>query len=204
VQGRVDENVPQRGGESWINYESTKFESEQRVTASKLPWIVFNPTQILGPGDRHNWARLITMVDQRKLPGIAPGAGAFADVREIARVQVLAWQQRRFGERFILAGEAASFLDLVGRIGRQLGRPVPQRATPAWLMMAFARVLELTSQVSGAPPRITPEVATLTSRSIDADDGKARRELGYRHTLLDALLADMLAWMKAEGLIAAH
>jgi dihydroflavonol-4-reductase len=202
VQGRVDEAVPQRGGESWIHYERTKFESEQLVRASTLPWIVFNPTQILGPGDRHNWARLIVLVDQRKLPGIPPGGGAFADVREIARSQVHAWQQRRFGACFILGGEPASFLDLVGRVGQRLGRPVPRRATPRWLMMAVARLLNLTSQVSGAPPRITPEAATLTSRTIEADDAKARRELGYRHTPLNALLADMLAWMKAESLIA--
>jgi len=203
VRGRVDENVPQRGADSWINYERTKFESEALVKASPLPWIVFNPTQILGPGDRYNWARLIVLVDQHKLPGTPPGGGAFADVREIARAQVRAWQQRRFGERFILAGEPASFLDFVGRIGQHLGRPVPARATPAWLMMALARVLNLVSQISGAPPRITPEAATLTSRTIEADDSKARRELGYRHTPLDALLADMLAWMKTEGLIAA-
>ena len=92
VHGVIDESVPQRGGDSWINYERTKYLGEQVVRRSALPWIVFNPSHILGPGDRHNWARLIMLIDRQQLPGIPPGVGAFADVREIAKAQVRAWQ----------------------------------------------------------------------------------------------------------------
>src|ERR1700758_1427355 len=58
VQGTLHEAMMQRGGESWINYERTKYLGEQVVRRSSVPWIVFNPSHILGPGDRHNWARL--------------------------------------------------------------------------------------------------------------------------------------------------
>lgn len=201
VHETLNESVPQRGGESWINYERTKHLGEQAVRGSALPWIVFNPSHILGPGDRHNWSRLIAMVDREKLPGVPPGSGAFADVREIAAAQVRAWQQQRFGQAYLVGGEHLSFVDFVQRVGTRLGRRTPARATPAWALMAYARVLDGWSRLSGREPAVTPEGATLTCHHLQVDSSEAKRELGYRETPFDALLADTLDWMGTEGML---
>jgi dihydroflavonol-4-reductase len=66
VHGTLREDVAQRGAESWINYERDKFAAEQRVRGSGLPFLVFQPAHVLGPGDTHNWSRLIRMVDAGK------------------------------------------------------------------------------------------------------------------------------------------
>jgi nucleoside-diphosphate-sugar epimerase len=201
VSETLTESVAQRGGESWINYERSKYLGEQAVRAAALPWIVFNPSQILGPGDRHNWSRLIGMVDREKLPGIPPGSGAFADVREIAAAQLRAWQRQRFGQAYLVGGEHASIAEFVHRVGVALGRRTPSRATPAWVLVAYARVLDAVSRLTGREPALTPESATLTSRTLRVDSSKAMRELDYRETPLDALIADTLAWMAAEGML---
>ncbi len=201
VTGVLDETVAQRGGESWINYERSKYLGEQAVRSSGLPWIVFNPAHVLGPGDRHSWARLIRLIDQEKLPGIPPGSGDFADVREIARAQVRAWQRQRFGQAYVLGGQRESYVDFVHRVGEALGRRTPRGATPAWALMAVARLADAWSRLSGREPNVTPEAATLTSQPRRVDSAKARRELDYRETPLAPLLADMLDWMRAEGLI---
>ncbi len=204
VHGTLTEATPQRGGESWVSYERSKYLGEQAVRDSALPWIVFNPSHILGPGDRHNWSRLIRLVDAQKLPGIPPGIGAFADVREIARAQVRAWQRQRYGQRYLLGGEQASFVDFVHRVGAALGRRTPRGATPAWALMAYARVLGTIARFSGREPDVTPEGAALTSHHLQVDSSKARRELDYVETPLDTLLADTLAWMRGEGMLAAR
>ncbi|HET6432768.1 NAD-dependent epimerase/dehydratase family protein [Dyella sp.] len=201
VRGTMTETTPQRGGESWITYERSKYLGEQAVRDSALPWIVFNPSHILGPGDRNNWSRLIRLVDAQKLPGIPPGIGAFADVREIARAQVRAWQRSCFGEAYLLGGEQASFVDFVHRVGTALGRRTPRGATPAWLLMGYARVLDALSRLSRREPDVTPEGAALTSHRLQVDSGKAKRELDYLETPLDILLADTLAWMRTEGML---
>ncbi|MEW5835142.1 MAG: NAD-dependent epimerase/dehydratase family protein [Pseudomonadota bacterium] len=203
VHGTMSEATPQRGGESWINYERTKYLAEQAVRGSALPWIVFNPSHILGPGDRHNWSRLIRLVDAQKLPGIPPGIGAFADVREIARAQLRAWQRQRHGECYLLGGQQASFVDFVHRVGAALGRRTPRGATPAWALMAYAHVLNTASRFTAREPDVTPEGAALTSHHLRVDSSKARRELDYVETPLDALLADTLAWMRDEGMLTA-
>jgi nucleoside-diphosphate-sugar epimerase len=201
VHGTLREDVPEQGGASWINYERNKFAVEQQVRASGLPFLVFQPAHILGPGDRHNWSRLIRLVDTGKLPGVPPGAGAFADVREIAKAQVRGWRDGLRGETFLLGGQHASFLELITRIGAQLGRPVPSRATPAFALKAYARVVDALSRITGRKPEITPEAAEFTCHALSVDSAKAIARLGYRETALDALLADTIAWMRAEGML---
>lgn len=202
--GVVDETVPQRGGASWIGYERSKYLGEQAVRASALPWIVFNPAHVLGPGDRHNWSRLIVMIDRGQLPGIPPGTGSFADVRQVARAQVRAWQRQRFGQAYVLGGEQASFLEFARRVGTTLGKPTPKRAMPASALMAYARVLEAWSRLSGKEPQVTPAGAALTSHHLHVNSAKAGNELDYTETPLDALLTDTLDWMRAEGMLASR
>ena len=201
VHDVLREDLPQRGAGSWINYERNKHEAERRVRASPLPWLVFQPSHILGPGDRQNWSRLIRLVDQGKLPGVPPGSGAFADVREVARAQVRAWQAGVRGEAFLLGGVHAGFLELITEIGRQLGKPVPARATPAFALMAYARLLDAVSRITRRAPPVTPAGATFTCHHLRVDSRKAESRLGYRATPLPDLLADTIAWLRAEGLV---
>jgi dihydroflavonol-4-reductase len=201
VHQTLREDVPQRGGDSWVNYERTKFLAEQAVRASGLPVIIFQPSHILGPGDTRNWSRLIRLVDANKLPGVPPGSGAFADVREIAKAQVRAWQRDKFGETYLLGGQQATFLELITEIGRQLGRSVPTRATPAFAIRLLAQSKYWASLLTRRPPDITPEGAMFTCHDLSVDSGKAMRELGYRATPLPALLADTIAWLREAKLI---
>ena len=206
VHETLREDTPQRGGESWINYERTKFEAEQLVRAAGargLRTIVCYPAHIFGPGDTHNWSRLIRLIDQGRLPGAPPGSGPFADVREVARAELAAYQKQRFGERYLLGGEHARFLDLIQRVGRLLKRKVPERAMPAPVLKVYAHASDLWSRVTRRPPEITPEAAAFTCHDLRVDSSKAIRELGYREVPLDTLLADTVAWMRQAGMLAA-
>lgn len=201
VHGTLREDVAQRGGESWVNYERSKFEAERIVRGSGLPFIIAQPAHILGPGDTRNWSRLIGLVDRGELPGVPPGSGAFADVREIARAQVRAWQRQRYGQAYLMGGEHASFLDFVTKVGALLGRRTPQRAMPALVLRAYAQASQVISLLTRRAPQVTPESAMFTSHELKVDSSKAIAELDYRITPLDTLLADTIAWMRAEGML---
>ena len=203
VKDVLREDVAQRGGESWINYERTKFLAEQAVRASALPWIVCQPAHVLGPGDTHNWSRLIGLVDRGELPGVPPGSGAFADVREIARAQVRAWQGQRFGRAYLLGGEHASFLELITEVGRLLGKPVPRRATPAFALKAYAQLVYWRSLLTRQAPPVTPEAAVFTCKHLRVDSARAIAELDYEITPWPRLLADTVDWMRAEHALGA-
>ena len=203
VHGVLREDVPQRGGESWVNYERTKFLAEQAVKASSVPWVVFQPSHVLGPGDTRNWARLVLLVDQGKLPGSPPGSGAFADVREIAKAQVRALHEGLRGETFLLGGTHIRFVQLIGMIGERLGRKVPSRATPALVLKAVAHLSDAVSRVTGKMPDISPEAAVFPCHDLQVDSSKAIARLGYRETPIDALLDATLISLREAGLLKA-
>lgn len=205
VHGTLTEDTPRRGGESWINYERTKYLGEEAVRAAMregLPGIVCYPAHILGPGDTRNWSRLIALIDQGKLPGAPPGSGAFADAREIARAQVAAWRRGLVGHSYLMGGEHVRFVELVSRIGAALDRRVPARPTPAVVLKAYAGLLAAVARLSGREPQMTPEAAAFTCHELVVDSSRAVRELDYRITPIHQLLGDTIAWMRDEGMLA--
>ena len=203
VEETLTETLPQRGGESWINYERSKFLGEQAVRQSALPYLVFNPSHVLGPGDRNNWARLVKMVYDGTLPGVPPGSGAFADVREIAKAQVHAWQAGLRNESFLLGGSHASFLEFVQLAAQLSGRPPARRAMPQTLLRIIGQLSEMSAAVTGKMPQITPAAVAMTCHHLKVDSGKAIARLGYCETPLPQLMADTLVWMRAEGMVTA-
>ena len=201
VHETITENTPQLGGDSWVNYERSKFLGEQIVKQSALPHLIFNPSHVLGPGDTQNWARLIKMVDQDKLPGVPPGSGAFADVREIAKAQVKAWQLGFRNETFLLGGQHASFLQLVQMIAELCQRSPPKRAMPKPVLWCVGHASEAYSYLSGRMPQISPAAVALTSHILNVDSSKAIQQLGYRETDLPQLLQATMTWMRQQGMI---
>lgn len=208
--GRVEhsalfEALPRLGIESWINYERTKAAAELIVRdAGRNGWfetVTLNPAHILGPGDRHNWARLFLMIDRGKLPGAPPGAGVFADVREVARAHIAAWRLGSSGESWLLGGAPATFLELIQHVAAELGRKAPQRALPAGLLMTYARLAELVSYLTRRAPDLTPEAVALTSHRLRVDSRKAETQLDYRMPPLEIMIRDTLGWLRTEGLL---
>ena len=168
---------------------------------SGLDFIIFQPSHILGPGDKQNWSRLIRLIDQNKLPGAPPGSGAFADVREIAKAQVRAFQLGKFGESYLLGGQHASFLELIQLVGKKLGRKTPKKPIPALALRLFAKMKYGVSLITRVLPDITPESACFTIHDLKVDSAKAKHELDYVETDFDLLLDDTIAWLRSEKLI---
>lgn len=204
-RGRLDERTPQLGKYSTVNYNRSKHLAEEEVRtgmARGLDAVILNPGAILGPYDTRGYARLVKMIAAGTLPGVPPGALPFCDVREVAKAHVAAFERGRGGENYLLAGTDASFLELIREIGAALGKPVPSRATPAWVLRLLGAFGALRGALTGTEPRLTPEMARQAARELTCDCSKAERELGYRAVPLREMVAGCVAWMSAEGLLA--
>ena len=202
VETTLTEDTPQLGGKSWVNYERSKYLGEQAVREASIPTLIFNPSHVLGPGDTQNWARLLKMVHDDTLPGVPPGSGAFADVREIAKAQVSAWQKGIRDRRYLLGGAHASFLEFVQLAAQLTGQAAPRRASPAILLKVVGHAAEMAAAFTGRMPQITPAAAALTSHHLKVDSSRAIAELGYRETPLPELMQTTLAWMQDIAMIA--
>ncbi len=204
-QGAIDESAPQRGGESPINYQRSKFAGEQEVRRGierGLDATILNPAAIIGRYDTRNYARLFRMVAQGTLPGVPTGALSICHAIEVARAHVAAADRGRCGENYLLGGADSTIIELVRVIGTRAGRPVPRRPTPPWLLHLVAFANEARARFTGAEPALTLDGARLMSAGRRCDCGKAIRELGYRPATLEVMVDDCYTWMQAEGELA--
>lgn len=203
-QGRIDETAEQRGRTSWINYQRSKFQGEEEVRkgiAQGLDAVIINPASIFGPYDTSSWARLIRGVYAGKLPGVPPGALSFCHSREVAKAHIAAAERGRTGENYLLGGTDATFLQLVQTIGAVTGRKVPDKPTPTAVMLAVSRVGNWMSYLTGKPPRLTPEMVAMVTRTMYCDSSKAAHALGFRAESLRTMIEDSVNWLRQEGFL---
>lgn len=201
----INELSPRSLDSDWINYVRTKRISENivkdAVQAGALDAVILNPGHILGPGDRNNWSRMIRMVSENALPGVPPGGGDFADVREVAKAHVAAFHKGEPGAHYLLGGEDVSFAEVIRLVAEILGKEVPTRITPAWLLRTLAHGKAVIAAFTRRPPDITPESAKMICHHVRCDSSHAMTALGYRHTPIRQLLQDTVDWMRGEGLL---
>jgi dihydroflavonol-4-reductase len=202
--GRIDEGAAQLGRDSWINYQRSKFMAEEEVRAGAargLHAVIMNPSSIIGRYDRASWARMILLIHAGKLPGVPPGAVSFCHAGEVARAHIAAAEHGERGENYLLGGADASFLELARMIGEVIGKRVPARATPAWLLRTLAAAGSALASITGRQPTLTPETVALVSRRLQCDCSKAMRRLGYRPVTLRTMVEESCGWLQQEGFL---
>jgi nucleoside-diphosphate-sugar epimerase len=198
----VTEEMPKAGKNSWINYVKTKTITEEIVLNCKdIDCVVINPTHIIGPGDRHNWARLIKMIAEAKLPSIPNGAGSFVDVRNVASGIITAFHKGVNGENYLLGGTDLNFKQFVYKVAEKLKVKPTKIQLPNYLLKTLAHSKNFISRFSNTEPDITPESVALISDLYACDAAKARKAIDYQTFDFNKTLDDTIAFLVAEGLI---
>ena len=189
----INEDMPKSGANSWVNYVKTKTLSELQVlTDESIDSVVLNPTHIIGPGDKHNWARLFQMIATEKLPSIPNGAGSFVDVRDVAKAILSTFHLGKNGENYLLGGHNLSFKQFVSEVATQLDVKLTNTQLPTGLLMFIAKSKNLISRLTNKEPDITPESVALISDLYTCDSAKAQVELGYKISNFKTTIKDTL------------
>lgn len=200
--GRVTEDSPRLGRNSWINYFRSKALAEDEVRSAiehGLDAVILNPAAVVGPYDAGNWSRLFTLIHERRLPGVPSGAASFAHSREVVRAHVAAFEKGRRGENYLLGGADATYLEVARVVGALTDRKVPRRAAPDLLLRVVGRVNHLRSLVTRREPDLSPESVALVTKRVLCSSEKAERELGFRPVSLRTMLEDCHRWMVETG-----
>jgi len=205
IDGEVTETRPQLGEHSISNYSRTKWQAEQiaKTAVSRgLEVVVLNPAAIIGPYDFGNWSRMFMMVKAGKLPGVPPGANAFAHVTEVAKAHVAAADRGTNGGNYILGGTPATYLSLIQGIAELVGAPKPAKTTPAAVLRLGGAAMEFLSRFTGKEPSMTKALAVIMTKTVTAPSSLAIAELGYAAVPLAQMLKDCYDWLVAEGRLA--
>jgi nucleoside-diphosphate-sugar epimerase len=112
-------------------------------------------------------------------------------VRDVAAGHLQAAERGRPGERYILGGHDARWVELLERVAELSGvsHPLLVLPTGSGEVARLAEALRL-------PALISPEAFVLMAQNWRYSSRKARRELSYRPRALNTTLRDTIAWYR--------
>lgn len=186
-------------------YTISKFEGEQavrQVFAEGLPGVIVNPGAPVGPGDVKPTPTGKMLVDflNRRIPAWFEGGFDIVDVEDLAAGFVLAYEQGREHENYILGGDNVTLLQIYVTAEELTGVPAPRIKLPNWAVVPAAACMELGALVSGNAPVMTRGGARMVMLPPWYDDTKARNELGYTSRPFKAALERALLDFYQRGL----
>ena len=202
----TDETAPVSESQMTNHYKRSKFQAEQVALAlaqKGLPIVIVNPTAPVGPRDVKPTPTGQVIVDflNRKLPAYLDTGLNWVHVRDVAVGHVLAAEQGRPGERYILGHAEANWTmqQMLLALAEITGIPVPKLKVPHWVALAAAHVDEGLSFFTGQPPKAPLAGVRMAKYKMWFNPAKAVRELGLPQTPPRQALADAVEWFRANG-----
>lgn len=203
----ADESVALTGFRSRSPYAQTKQRAEAMLLGCRggPACVVLNPAEVIGPWDHSlQWGRIVLAVAGGQLPFIPPGSGTFCPAADVGAAHVAALTRGRPGQRYILGGHDVTFRRFVELVAEVAQRPVqPQRTAPYGLLRAQARIRQWLQPLLGRPPAVDPYRMRVFGGHHLFDDGRARRELGYRPRPLQGAIEECFQWYREHGFLPA-
>jgi dihydroflavonol-4-reductase len=181
-------------------------EAAREAAAGGLPVVIVNPTMPIGPGDHLLTppSRMILGFLNGETPAYLDCEFNLVDARDVAAGEVLAAEKGRVGERYILGHVNLRLGELLAKLHRLTGLPMPRMRVPYALALASALVSEGIAAVTHKPPMAPLTGVRLARTSMAFDCSKAGAELGWSCRPLEESLRDAIDWMSGNRLLRRH
>jgi dihydroflavonol-4-reductase len=157
-----------------------------------LPGWMFGPSDAAPTGS----GQLVLDFLARKLPALPPGGSSVADARDVAEGMVVAAEQGRSGERYILGGEFVDFDRIAKGLEQASGVPAPRWHIPYPVAFVAAAASETWARLMRGSTVMTVEGVRAMNARLQVDSSKAKRELGATFRPLEETLRDEVAWYR--------
>jgi len=198
TRGAVPDETYRYDGPHLSEYDRTKWIAHYRVALPKieegLPLMIVMPGLVYGPGDTSGMHTALVDLLRGRLP-MTPAKTAFcwAHIEDTARGHILAMEQGKPGETYIIAGPRHSFeyaFDLAASIAKV--RPPMVHPGPH-AMRGMAAAMAGVGRLITLPPAFTPEaLRVLAGTTYFGANEKAIRELGFSARPLEEGMAQTL------------
>ena len=202
-----DETTPSTLDDMVGPYKRSKFLAEAEVRrlieTQKLRAVIVNPSTPIGPRDIKPTptGRMIVEAASGRMPAFVDTGLNLVHVDDVARGHLLAEEQGRVGERYILGGENLSLAEILRRIAVIVGRSPPKVRLPLPVVWPVAVVAEAWGRLTGKEPMVTFDSLRMARKKMYFSAAKAERELGFRARPASEALADAVGWFRSAGMV---
>jgi dihydroflavonol-4-reductase len=190
-------------------YHRSKLQQARVALAAQVPVVLVLPTAPVGPGDwkpTPTGKMIVDFMRGRIFATLGGGLNVVA-VEDVAKAHVLALQYGRPRERYLVGGENFSLSELWERLAQICGRKAPTMRIPYRLVFTLGWADELRCQLfrggkgGMAAPLIPLEGVRMARHHMYASSAKAKSELGYEATSVNAALERAVRWYRDSGYV---
>ncbi|MBI2620141.1 MAG: SDR family oxidoreductase [Ignavibacteriales bacterium] len=199
-----NETMPRITRRYFTEYEESKAIAEQEAlgyVARGHSIVIVNPTRVYGPGkltEGNSVSLMIDMYDRGKVPvllnnGVNVGNYVFVD--DLVKGHILAMENGKPGERYILGGENSSLKNLFRLVDEVSGKKHFQVNLPPALAYVYSSLEKKKADWFGFYPQITPGWVETFLQDWAYSCLKAEKELGYTITPLKEGIRLTYEWL---------
>ena len=199
------ENTPYKCQKYRLDYMDSKFEAQQLVIKAAqngLPAIIVNPTFMLGPYDSTpSSGQMLIALSEGKLFGYTKGGKNYICVKDVAVGIANALDKGRIGESYILGHENLTYKEAFLKMAAIMQVPAPKLPLPAWVVLPFGLLNNLSASLLGKRPAISLPLARIACEEHYYSSAKAVQELELPQTPIEVGIRECYEWMVTNNLI---
>ncbi len=204
--GIGDERTPYEAWDIDFSYSRAKYHSKklaQDFARWDLDVRIVCPGIVFGPGDIGPTPSGKLIINSLKggPPVYMDGGASYVDVRDAARVHVLAADQGRAGEAYLATAHNLSNLELLRAIDRAAGRKRRYAKLPVALARAAVTAMNRVASRTGKEPLLSSSFFEYSLKPSYYDNQKTVRELGATFRPVDETIRDAIAYFRERGLV---
>lgn len=201
-----DEETPVDLGDMIGHYKKSKYMAEKEVYGfieKGVPAVIVSPTTPIGAMDRRPTPTGKIIVDflNGKMPAYLDTGLNFVDVEDVAAGHLLAAENGRIGQRYILGNTNMSLKEFFERLAGITGRKAPTVRLPYLPVLIGAYANEALSRITGKHPVIPLVGVKMAREYMYFDCSKAVKELGMPQTPIEGAMARAINWFAGHGYV---
>ena len=184
------------------DYKLSKFQAEKialEMHGRGLPVVIVNPSTPIGPRDIKPTPTGKIVLDflNGKMPAYLDTGLNLIDVSDCARGHILAEENGRPGERYILGNKNMSLKDILLALEKITGIKAPSIKIPHWVAYTAGLACEtLSNLITKTPPAIPLAGVKMAKYFMYFDSSKAIRELWLPQNSVENALGQSVQWFK--------